>query len=373
MDLATARDLFPVTRRVAYLNTAATGLASSRLTEAYARVIESWAATGFDYVRGEAAATAARDSVARLIGASAADVALVPSVSAAAGLVAAQFLPAAPGENVVVGEREYSSNHFPWRQLVVRGYDVRLVAFRDGGVLPEEIDRHVDGGTRLIAVSAVQSATGHRTDLPAVSRIARQHGALIFVDASQSVGALDVEGDTALADFMAFSDHKFLLNAGRGMGYLYIRRERQPDLIPFGAGWRAAADPLGSFFGPRMVLSRTASRFDASISWLAAIGDAVCLELIEQVGAAVIHARNRVLSDRLRAGLAEHGLTPYDPGPSGRSAIVTVPLAPERLDDTSTRLQSRGVAAAVRDGSIRLSVHFYNDEDDIDRAVRALT
>src|SRR4051812_3608230 len=183
MDLATARDLFPATRRVAYLTPAAGAVPSPRLTDTYARLLETWTAEGFDYVRGEAAATAARHSVARLIGASAADVALVPSVSAAAGLVAAQFLPAAPGENLVVGEQEYSSNQFPWRQLVARGYDIRLAAFRDGGVQAEEIARSVDGGTRLIAVSAVQSATGHRTDLPAVSRIAREHGALLFVDA----------------------------------------------------------------------------------------------------------------------------------------------------------------------------------------------
>src|ERR1700712_5609661 len=133
MDFATARDLFPVTRRIAYLNTAAVGLASSRLTETYTRVLETWTANGFDYVRGEAAATGARNAVARLIGASAADVALVPSVSAAAGLLAAQFLPAARGENLVVGEQEYSSNQFPWRQLVVRGYDIRLAAFRNRG------------------------------------------------------------------------------------------------------------------------------------------------------------------------------------------------------------------------------------------------
>ena len=372
MDVATARALFPVTRRIAYLNTAAVGLASTRLTEAYARVLETWTANGFDYVRGEEAATAARNAVARLIGASAADVALVPSVSAAAGLVAAQFLPAARGENLVVGEQEYSSNHFPWRQLVVRGYDIRLAAFRDGGVVPEEIARHVDGGTRLIAVSAVQSATGHRTDLAAISGIAREHGALLFVDATQAVGALDVTEDTPRVDFMAFSDHKFLLNAGRGMGYLYIRRERQADLVPFGAGWRAGAEPLGSFYGPRMVLSETASRFDASISWLAAIGDAICLDLISEVGAAAIHARNRDLSDRLRLCLADHGLTPQDPGQAARSSIVTVPLAPERLEDTTARLRTHGVTAAVRGGSVRFAVHFYNDEDDIDRAARAL-
>ena len=305
MDFSRARELFPATRQVAYLNTAAVGLAGTRLTETYARVLETWTANGFDYVRGEAAATAARAAVSRLIGASVEDVALVPSVSAAAGLVAAQFLPAGPGENLIVGEQEYSSNHFPWRQLAARSYDIRLATFRDGGVLPDEVARHADGGTRLIAVSAVQSATGHRTDLAAMSRIAHEHGALLFVDGSQSVGALDVAEDTSLADFMAFSDHKFLLNAGRGMGYLYIRRQRQPHLVPFGAGWRAGDDPFASFFGPRMVLSTTASRFDSSISWLAAIGDEVCLNLINEIGPAEIYTRNRELADRLRFRLAE--------------------------------------------------------------------
>src|SRR4051812_597450 len=99
MDFARARELFPATRGLAYLNTAAVGLASSRLATAYTDTVAAWASGGFDYVRGEAAASAARAAVARLIGASPDDVALVPSVSAAAGLVAASFLPAARGEN----------------------------------------------------------------------------------------------------------------------------------------------------------------------------------------------------------------------------------------------------------------------------------
>lgn len=368
-----ARQEFPFLEDRVYLNTAAVALGSRRLASAYKSFINEWTSDGLDYVAAERAADASRAAVARIIGASPDDVALIPSVSAAAGLVAAQFTGAAPGENLVIGAQEYSSNHFPWRQLAARSYDIRLAAFRDGGVLPDEVARHADGGTRLIAVSAVQSATGHRTDLAAMSRIAHEHGALLFVDGSQSVGALDVAEDTSLADFMAFSDHKFLLNAGRGMGYLYIRRQRQPHLVPFGAGWRAGDDPFASFFGPRMVLSTTASRFDSSISWLAAIGDEVCLNLINEIGPAEIYTRNRELADRLRFRLAERGLTPHDPGPGGRSHIVAVPLPPERLDDAATRLQTHGVAAALRGGFVRFAVDFYNDEEDIERAVRALT
>jgi len=110
-------------------------------------------------VRAERAADASRAGFARIIGASADHVALIPAVSAAAGLVAAQFTGASPGENLVIGAQEYSSNHFPWRQLAARDYDIRQVPFRGGGIDPDDLAARVDGGTRLIALSAVQTAT----------------------------------------------------------------------------------------------------------------------------------------------------------------------------------------------------------------------
>src|SRR5215813_4663913 len=127
MDVREARSLFPAAQKLTYLNTAAVGLASSALLDAYGRFVGEWSDGPLDYVRGEEAGDRARGAVAALIGADTADVALIASVSAAAGLVASQFGPAARGQNVVIGEREYSSNHFPWRQLDHKGYDVRQV------------------------------------------------------------------------------------------------------------------------------------------------------------------------------------------------------------------------------------------------------
>ena len=136
-DICDARRLFPATADRVYFNTAAVGLASRRLADAYHEFVDEWTAAGLDYSRGEQAAGAARSAVARLIGADVSDIALIPSVSSAAGLVAAQFGPARPGESIVIGQREYSSNHFPWRQLATKGYDVRQVPFRNGGLEPE--------------------------------------------------------------------------------------------------------------------------------------------------------------------------------------------------------------------------------------------
>ena len=139
----------------------------TRSTAAYREYLDEWAESGLDYVRGELAGEHARTAVARLLGADRADLALIASVSSAAGLVASQFGPAEPGQSVVIGEREYSSNHFPWRLLARKGYDVRQVPFRNGGQQPDDIAPLVDTGTVLVAFSGVQTATGHRSDIRA--------------------------------------------------------------------------------------------------------------------------------------------------------------------------------------------------------------
>ena len=139
-DIREARELYPATDSLAYFNTAAVGLASRALALAlpplHRRVVDDRPGVrpGRSCRRDRA-----RAAVAGLIGADPVDVALIASVSAAAGLVAAQFEPASRGQNVVIGEREYSSNHFPWRLLATKGYEVRQVPFRNGGLEPDDI------------------------------------------------------------------------------------------------------------------------------------------------------------------------------------------------------------------------------------------
>jgi selenocysteine lyase/cysteine desulfurase len=328
---------------------------------------------GLDYVRGEAAAENARASVAALMGTDRANVALIASVSAAAGFVAAQLGEATGGESVVIGEQEYSSNHFPWRQLAGKGYEVRQVPFHNGGLEPDEVAKHVDGGTRLVAFSGVQSATGHRSDIAAISALAREVGAIVFVDASQMLGAMPVRDQLAQVDVMATADHKFLMHAGRGLGYCYLSPRVRDDFIPINAGWRAGAVPFESFFGPRMELSSTASRFDNSISWLAAVGNEAALSAFDEFGPDSIHDRNAELSKLLRSALSDAGWPPIAVPAANQSSIVSVSLRDRDPSKVVAALEERRIRCAARDGILRLAIHFYNHEDDIVRLVRALS
>ena len=173
---------------------------------------------------------------------------------------------------------------------------------------------------------------------------------------------------------LAFPDHKFLMHAGRGMGYCYFSRATQDRFQPTNAGWKAGRVPIESFFGPTMELSPTASRFDSSISWLAAIGNEAALSVIERFGGEAIYARNRDLAVRLRTSLSETapGWTPVELAESNRSPIVSVPMRGAEPGPLLAALKQRGVIASARDGNLRLAVHFYNHEDDIDQVCRAL-
>ena len=102
----------------------------------------------------------------------------------------------------------------------------------------------------LVAFSGVQTATGHRSDIAAISAIARAVGAIVFVDGSQLVGALPVADDLDAIDVLATADHKFLLHAGRGLGYCYLSPAMQDRFMPINAGWKAGRVPVESFFGP---------------------------------------------------------------------------------------------------------------------------
>jgi selenocysteine lyase/cysteine desulfurase len=372
-DVRAARQLFPATETAAYFNTAAVGLASRAVQAAYHRYVDEWAQTGLDYIRGEAAGENARTAVANLIGAERSEVALIASVSAAAGLVAAQFGPASRGQNVVIGEREYSSNHYPWRLLASEGYEVRQVPFRNGGLEPNDIAPRVDSGTVLVAFSAVQTATGHRSEIRAISTIARTVGAIVFVDGSQLVGALPVSDDLDGVDVLAVPDHKFLLHAGRGLGYCYLSRQVQDRFVPINAGWKAGSVPLESFFGPTMDLSPTASRFDNSISWLAAVGNEAALSVFDRFGTEAIYARNRELAAALRTSLIEVGWSPVDLPEVNRSTIVSVPLGDKEPMHLLAELKRRDIVCSGRDGHLRLAIHFYNHEDDIVRLASALS
>jgi selenocysteine lyase/cysteine desulfurase len=369
MDPAEIRALFPGLRDSVYLNTATMGVGCAAAQEALSAAVEQWTRGRFDWTDAERAGEDARRLFAAMIGAGPDEIAIVPAASTAAGLVAANLPPAHQGENVVVAAHEFSSNYFPWVQLKDRGYTVRTIAPPDRALSEECFSEAADGGTRLIAVSAVQSSDGYRADLAAISRIAARSGAWLFVDASQAAGALPLDVVRDGVDFLVAVSYKFL-SGPRGIGYLFVRRALLDRLQPLTPGWKAAREPMESFYGPSMELSSTASKLDTSLVWFAAVAELATRRMFEQVGLQAIFDRNASLTRRLHAAI-EQAFPKYRLFPEPhRSQIVSIPVADSAA--AMRRLRESGVVASMRAGRIRLSSHFYNREEEIDKAVALL-
>ncbi|MDQ3857444.1 MAG: aminotransferase class V-fold PLP-dependent enzyme [Actinomycetota bacterium] len=328
-----------------YLNTASFGLPPRPAWDALQEALADWRHGRTSWEGWCATIDQARTSFARLVGVPTDDVAVGGSVSELLGLVAAS-LPT--GARVVAPEIDFTSLLYPFLAHADRGVETRTVPLA-------RLAESIDSRTTVVAASVVQSATGEIVDLEAVGAAAREHDAVVVLDATHACGWLPI--DAAGADFVAAAAYKWLM-APRGTAFLTVRPDRREHLRPLAANWWAGEDPYGTYYGPPLLLAREARRFDFSPAWFSWVGTAPALELVERIGVEAIHAHDLALANRFRAGL---GLPPGD------SAIVQV-----AVPDAEERLRRAGIRAAVRAGTLRASFHVYNTEGDVDAALDAL-
>jgi selenocysteine lyase/cysteine desulfurase len=334
------------TRTAGYLNTATYGLPPRATIDALLRAIEGWRSRE-DWQRWEEDGEVCRALFARLAGARPEQIALLPAVSAATGIIAAS-LQTRPGDNVVCFERDFESAIFPWVSLARAGVELRAVPL---AALAETVDER----TALVAVSSVQSSDGRVADLEAI----KATGAALFVDATQSAGALPI--DLRGIDYLAASAYKWLC-CPRGLCFFYVRPERLQAIEPWLAGWKSTIDPYEDYYGLPRQLTEDTRRLDLSLPWLLAPAARASLELIQRLGVDRIAEHDLALVRRFCAGLQL---------PETGSSIVQV--AVPDTEAALERLRRAGIQAAGRAGALRFSFHLYNDEEDVDRALEALS
>lgn len=314
--------------------------------EAVHEAVAAWAEGRIDARAFDDDVHRARAAFARIVGVQADDVACGNAVSVFAGLVAAS-VPA--GGEILVAAGDFTSVMYPMLVQESRGVRVREVPL-------EQIANAIDARTSLVAVSAVQSADGRVADLHALADAASDHGADVFLDATQAAGWLPI--DATRFAFVCAGAYKWLLSP-RGTALMSVRPQAAQRVAAHTAGWYAAADPWSCCYGGPLRLSATAKRFDVSPAWTCWAGTRASLELIDELGVDAIGAYDLALAARLREGL---GMAPSD------SAIVIVDVP-----DAEQRLREAGIRASVRAGRVRLSCHLPATVDDVDRAVAALS
>ena len=360
MRVEDLREQFPALSRATYLNTATAAPGSVPVLDALRRVQAEWASGEFSWQSWEEEGEATREQFANLVGGRAEEVSLMSSVAEAAATVAASL----PPGRVVVGAGEFQSNLFPWLALRARGFEVVDVPERDGVVRTEDLLRRIDDRCVLVAVSEVQSAHGFRVHLGELETRCREAGARLFVNTTQSLGALRLGGEP---DYVAAHGYKWLLGP-RGAAWLWTHPDYLLELEPLMPSWKTVPEPHQTYYGGPIDLPAHARRVDTSLAWFSWPGARAALDLVSAVDAADVERRCLGLAEAFRDAATGRGfrLIPQD----APSQVVAV----EVPDPTALRerLLERRVVGAVRGGRLRLGFHAYNDMSDVARALDAL-
>ncbi len=395
MDVRDAREHFPALEDKTFLDAACVGVApidSRRAIEQFLDQVlrmpdrdASIHHIALDQARG----TAVREG-ARLLDADQDEIALVESTTHGLNVLAGA-IPFEPRDNVVICDLEFLQVAIPWLKLAERGAiaEVRVVRNDHGAVTPDAFAALVDDRTRAVIVSSVQWTNGYALDLNALADLCRAHDALLIVDAIQQLGATRLNVKEIPADAVVAGGHKWL-NAPFGCGLLYVRRTTLPHLRMPSWGYLGLPPPEGGwgqyFATPNSTPVRIydfptttkSLEINGTANYPGAVGLGASLELINSIGIAAIEEHVLALTDRLHEELQKLGVHIVTrPEREARSGITTFEVSESQAENEAflESLLDERIYVAMRYtshvGGIRVSTHFYNNHDDVDRLLHA--
>jgi len=370
------REEFPHSREIAYLNHAGISPLPQRSRREIQRVVEELSVNPTDFFGrvGLPAMTVLQADLARFIGAaSPSEIVVVTSTSAALNAVA-QSLPWRHGDNVLFTDVEFPSNAYPWLALARNGVEARMVPADNGGLTLSAVVRGVDERTRVVAASAVQFFSGHRTDLAAIGRFCRERSIHFIVDAIQCIGHIAIDVQAMNIDVLATGGQKSLL-ALPGTGFMYVREALANDLQPHLIHSNATVNYLHWLDYDLTPLPGAARFMSGTPNLPGILGIGPSLALIRELGVANIDAHTTALTRHAATELARIGcevITPLDA--AGPIVSFRSPWGVAKTEEVVQFLAAHGVIVVKHlDGPgaayIRLSFHAYNTPAEIDRFI----
>ncbi|WP_437678308.1 aminotransferase class V-fold PLP-dependent enzyme [Sorangium sp. So ce131] len=385
MDIAALRRDTPACASFVHFNNAGASLPPAVVVDTVVEHLRREAAVGGYEAEEEAHARleAVYGAIARLIHADPDEIALVENATRGWDM-AFYALRFRPGDRILTARAEYASNYIAFLQVARRtGAEIVPVPSDESGALSlSELDRLLDERVKLIAVTHVPTNGGLVNPAEAIGRRARAAGVPFLLDACQSVGQLPVDVEAIGCDMLSATGRKYL-RGPRGTGFLYVRRALLDRLEPPFLDLRAA-----TWTAPDQYTVRPdARRFENWESYVAGrLGLGAAVEYALKLGLPAIRDRVCALAERLRAGLAElPGVAVRDLGEQ-RCGIVSFTKAGEHAAAVKARLGAQAIHVSVSTVGgtrldfearglpdlVRASVHYYNDEAEIDRFLGAL-
>ena len=366
---------FPWTADTTYLNNASTGPIPERTRRALDEFTAKRTAPHLLPDRELfAGLAAARLGVAQLINADPSEIALATNTSWGLNL-AARALPLKPGDIVLVSDKEFPANVYPWLMLRDEGIAVEMTRCNAQGWPDEEhlLERLRDPRVRVLAVSFVQFSNGYRADLKKLSAACRANGTYLVVDGIQGVGNSVLDVRETPIDILSCGGQKWLLSPW-GSGFVYVRKELIAALAPSVVSWMAfeGTDDFSRLTEYNPTFRADARRFEMiTLPYQDFVGMTTSLGMLLDVGVRDIAEVTRAVQEPIVKWARENNVRITSPVENGhRSAILCI--APPKPAEAYHGLKRARVVCSLREGAIRLSPHCYNTMEEMEKVIEVL-
>lgn len=283
------------------------------------------------------------------------------------------------GDSVISSNIEYPSVVLGWAMKQEEGIELRLVPAKNGVLEADDIIAAMDETTKVVALSFVQYHTGFKADLKKIGTACRERGILFLVDGIQGVGRNEIHVKDMCIDVLACGGFKGLMSPF-GTAFVYIRKELIPRLRP---RWYSENNVLAdedemermSDF-PVFELQPGIGRLEGGSKntyGITAMGKSI--ELLLEIGIDRIHEHLMELEHYFRGRLAEENLPLHLLGSDDEkywSGTICLKFDPARTELLEAALQERKIYLCIHPGFLRISIHFYNTQEHMERVISAL-
>ncbi len=364
------RQRFPILQSKVYLNSCSKGALSLDVRRAYEQYLDDWEQLGSPWELWVNKLEQARALFGSLIGAGPEEIAVATSVSQAVSSLASAIDFRGPRNKIIVDDFAFPAVAQVWHAQAARGAQVVHVPAAGNSIPLSRYEELIDERTAMVSLAHVCYRNGVKQDAAAIAEIAHRKGALVLLDAYQSLGAEPVDVKALNVDLLVGGDLKYLLGS-TGVAWLYVRKELLSSLFPTSGGWFTQANIFAMDIYHHTP-SPSARRFEAGTPPVPSLYAAIAgLQIIDEIGLPAIAAQNRALTDAIKSNAMRRGFrlaTPVDPARHG----PLIAIRSHRVDLLVKRLEQQGIITSSRDGNLRVSPHFYNTCEDVERLFAAL-
>lgn len=369
-DWNALRNEFPTLRRWTYLDSARKTIpprCQEQALQEYTRDVydnagaDAWSAVNVAETRAE---------LARLLGANPGELAFTKNTTEGLNIAAHAFA-LKPGDNIVLTDMEHVANVWVWKHWEAKGVEIRYARNRDGRLPIEAFTEQIDARTRVVSTAYVTYGNGYRVNLPALGAACRAHGIKLVVDGVQAAGILSTPLRDLGADIVSIGGHKGLFGL-TGSGLVYCREELVDTIVtPF---IKEPTPPSArAHTNSQFDYMRVAHRFEGgNPNFLGVRVLRRGAQFVESIGLSAIESRVRELSTQCLRLIKKAGLKTLTPDAWDERAHIVNVLVPDADGLMNTLRDKHRIVVNTKDGAVRISMSFFNNEEDLEKAVNAI-